>query len=671
MESPGHTDNDKDLQEAQKLAHVGSWVWDIETNQVTWSREQYRLFGREEGMFQPTFEGFLLHVPEAGKPAVLAAIQATVDGKGDYSIEHEILRADGSSLFVSEKGQLVSDAQGRPVRMFGITQDITDRKRYEAALETKQRELEVQAAFLNSIVENIPVGVFIKDIRDAFRVTLWNKAAEEIFQVKKEDIIGKTAHDLWPKEQADLYLAADLSVAQENKRVDTPEEPSQTKDRGTIFLHTIKLPLSIAEGAKPEYLLAISNDVTKEKRGTEELQAAKISAENANRAKSEFLAMMSHEIRTPMNGVIGMAQLLMETPLSKAQTEMVETLRYSGEILLHLIDDILDYSKIEAGRMELEMQPFDLENAVREIAGTMRPQADRKGLALTVSFPAGPALTAMGDPVRLRQVLLNLIGNAVKFTDAGSIFVEVSVEGPALRTEISDTGVGIPEESRHRIFDKFSQADASTTRKFGGTGLGLAISKRLMELMGGQLDFRSVSGRGSTFFLTLPMAPVGGSPAPAPAAAAARKSRESRPEPIPPGMHVLLAEDNIINQKVGEKILASLGLTVDLARNGMEAVAMAKRKAYDFILMDIHMPLMDGLTATREIRSWESNRQATDESKGAKSRMTIIALTASVMQNDRDISSHAGMDDFLSKPILIDALSRVLAAHARKWPVEG
>jgi CheY-like chemotaxis protein len=224
--------------------------------------------------------------------------------------------------------------------------------------------------------------------------------------------------------------------------------------------------------------------------------------------------------------------------------------------------------------------------------------------------------------------------------------------------------VGIAEASQHRLFAKFSQADASTTRKFGGTGLGLAISKRLMDLMGGQLDFRSVAGRGSTFFLTLPMAAAGSMAAAAGGTRAhhaeggARKSRESSPEAFPPGLTVLLAEDNLINQKVGEKILTSLGFQVNLASNGAEAVSMAKRKSYDFILMDIHMPVMDGLTATREIRSWES--------AAGRKRQKIIALTASVMQNDRDISSHAGMDDFLSKPILVDELSRLLAAHARK-----
>jgi signal transduction histidine kinase/CheY-like chemotaxis protein len=525
---PSETQSHDLFQEAQALARVGVWEWIIGTDTLHWSDEQFRIYGQDGRGFQPSFQGYLAHIPESGREAVLAAIHATVDGRGDFAIEHEIVRPDGARLFVSEKGRMVHDEDGLPVRMFGVTQDITERKRNEAALEAKQSEREAQAA--------------------------------------------------------------------------------------------------------------------------------KVAAENASRAKSEFLAMMSHEIRTPMNGVIGMAQLLMGTPLSKPQTEMVETLKSSGEILLRLIDDILDYSKIEAGRMELEIQAFPLETAVREIAGPLRAQAEAKGLSLSVSFPAGPPLMAMGDPVRVRQVLLNLIGNAVRFTDQGGIIVETTVEGPMLRTEISDTGLGIAEESRHRLFAEFSQADASTARKFGGTGLGLAISRRLMDLMGGQLDFRSVPGHGSTFFLTLPMAPM-----PPPATrpqVQARKERQSHPEPIPPGLSVLLAEDNLINQKVGEKILASLGFRVDLAGNGAEAVNMAMRKRYDFILMDIHMPVMDGLTATREIRAWESSQ--------GRERQKIIALTASVMQIDRDISSHAGMDDFLSKPILVDELTRMLAAHLRK-----
>ncbi|MDB5048481.1 MAG: domain S-box [Fibrobacteres bacterium] len=496
----------KNLQEAQQLAHLGSWEWDIAADTVLWSEEQLRLFGEHGRGFKPTFDAFMSHVPESDRESVQTAIRNTLEGNGDYYIEHEIMRPDGTVRFVAEQGRLICAPDGKPERLIGTTLDITERKRYESALKAKQRELEIQTAFLKTIVENIPAAVFIKDIRDDFRVTLWNKSAEEIFQVRREDIIGKTAHDLWPKEQADLYLESDKRVAYDGKPVDVREEPSQTRDRGTILLNTVKLPLIIPGSSEPEYLLAISNDITNEKRVTAELQAAKEAAEGATRTKSEFLAMMSHEIRTPMNGVLGMADLLMHTPLSEEQAKMVETLKYSGEVLLSLIDDLLDYSKIEAGKMEVESQPFPLRDTIRESVDLLRAQSDQKGIDLTVVFPQDLPGLVMGDPGRTRQVLLNLISNAIKFTYAGNVVIEASVEGRCIRTEVRDTGIGISEETRPRIFRKFSQADASTARRFGGTGLGLAISKSLMDLMGGQLDFHSVVGQGSTFYLTLPMA---------------------------------------------------------------------------------------------------------------------------------------------------------------------
>ncbi|HKP96007.1 MAG TPA: ATP-binding protein [Fibrobacteria bacterium] len=662
------------LREAQQLAHLGSWDWDVVSNEVRWSEEQCRLFGEDPETYKASFEGFWSHVPERDRAPVEAAIQATLQGRGDYSIEHEIRWPDGTVRFVAEKGRMVFGPDGKPVRMFGTTQDITERKQYEAALGAKQRELEVQAAFLKSIVENIPVAVFIKDIRNEFRVTLWNKAAEEILQVKKEEIIGKTAHDLWPKEQADLYLEADRNATRGGSVMDIREEPSQTKDRGTILLNTVKLPLRISENAEPEYLLAISTDITREKRAKAELQAAKEAAESANRAKSEFLAMMSHEIRTPMNGVLGMTQLLKATPLTPEQAEMVETLKYSGGVLLNIIDDILDYSKIEAGKMAVELLPFSLGDTVREIADMLRSQADGKGLSLAVSLPAGSPVSAVGDPARVRQVLTNLIGNAIKFTKSGGITIEVRIRNGMARTEITDTGIGIAEESRPRLFRKFSQADASTTRHFGGTGLGLAISKSLMELMHGQLDFTSTHGRGSTFFMTLPLAPQTGAsradPAPGNPQADADPPQadpsQARFFPaVPQGLRVLMAEDNVVNQKVGLKFLTALGCIVDLARTGFEALAKVKENTYDLVLMDIQMPDMDGLEATREIRAWEASRAMAQAGGTAVPRLRIIALSAGVMQDERDVSRAAGMDDFLTKPILTEDLAKVLRAKAK------
>jgi PAS domain S-box-containing protein len=649
----------KSLEDTQRLANIGSWVRDLATGESYWSDEQIRLFGEDPETCECTYENYLSHLSPADREATRAKLEDALAGKGEYCHEHEIRWRDGTVLFVQEKGRVDFGPDGKPVRLYGITQDITERKRYEAALQGKQRELEIQAGFLQSIVDNIPVAVFIKDIRSDFRVTLWNKAAETIFQVRKEEILGKTAHDLWPKDQADRYLEADREAVREKRMVEIREEPSQTKDRGTILLRTLKLPLRLTESADPEYLLVLCNDVTREKRVKAELQAAKEAAESANRAKSEFLATMSHEIRTPMNGVLGMAQLLLATSLTREQSEMIATLKHSGGILLSVINDVLDYSKIEAGQMQVESHPFYVEDAVREVAEMLRPEADKKGLRLGVSLPPAP-LSAKGDAGRIRQVLTNLIGNAIKFTHAGEVAIRVSREGDSARVDVTDTGIGIAEESRERIFRMFSQADASTTRKFGGTGLGLAISKRLMEMMGGRLGFASAPGKGSTFFLTLPLAPANPHPAADPSA---RKPAGAPAESALAGLRVLLAEDNLINRKVGMRILDSLGCLVDAAANGREAVEKVKAHSYDLVLMDLRMPEMDGLEAAREIRKWEA--ASGTASSTLRRRLPIIALSAGVMQDDRELSLKAGMDDFLSKPIMTQELAKALATIAR------
>jgi PAS domain S-box-containing protein len=639
-----------------ELAHIGSWEWDLVTGEIIWSAEMCRLFGEDPLTFKPNPAKFMGRMREPWLSLMQEEIRKALDGGGDYGFDHEIVLADGSVRHVAERGRVDFSADGKPLRMLGTTQDITERKRNEMALLQKQRELEVQAAFLESIVENIPTAIFIKDIRDGFRVRLWNKAAEDIFQVKKADIIGKNAHDLWPKDQADPFLEADRSAVAGNKAIEIVEEPSRTVDRGTIYLNTVKLPLVLSKGAEPEFLLAMSNDVTRYRQVNAELHAAKEAAESANRAKDGFLAMMSHEIRTPMNGVLGMAQLLENTPLSREQAGMVETMKLSGGILLSVIDDILDYSKIEAGKMELDLHEFDMETVILEIMGLMTGEARKKGLGLELAAGASAEWRVIGDARRLRQVLMNLIGNAIKFTDQGGISIKMSVEAGIVRTDILDTGVGIAESARGRIFNKFSQADASTTRKFGGTGLGLAISKRLMDLMGGGLDFESEPGRGSTFTLRLPRSPSRPADRPGEDAGSASFRPEVVAEPRL-GLHVLLAEDNQINRKVGRKILEILGCTVDIAEDGVRAVELALRNPYDCILMDVHMPNMDGLAAARSIREWEQGEQSAGRTRP---RRRIVALTASVMPEDRAAAVAAGMDGFLTKPILMDELARVL-----------
>jgi len=397
-----------------------------------------------------------------------------------------------------------------------------------------------------------------------------------------------------------------------------------------------------------------NQDLTEEidyvKRMEVELKQARDKAEEMSRAKGEFLANMSHEIRTPMNGVIGTLQLLEDTELDESQHEYVTTAHKSANALLTILNDILDLSKIEAGKLDLESIPFDLREIMHDLITLHTLKAEQKGIELRSEVDAQIPPALIGDPTRIRQILLNLVSNALKFTSEGSVSVSARVQSlqhdrADIRIEVKDTGIGIDAAGRERLFSAFTQADGSTTRKYGGTGLGLAIVRQLVEMMQGELGIEGAPDEGSTFWFTLPLA-------------ISHEALKTDPG-LPPmqlreKLHgrVLLAEDNPINQMVARKMLEKIGVETELAANGQEALDLLCERSFDAVLMDCQMPVLDGFSATRQLREWEQQQQ--------RKPLPVIAMTANVMEGDRERCLEAGMDDYIGKPFRNEDLHATL-----------
>lgn len=498
------------------------------------------------------------------------------------------------------------------------------------------RSIKVHEELLRTIVSKTEDALFLTDFEGLIHET--NERALEMFGYTKEEMHRMDFAWLRKEQLSEDEDALGVVQLIENKFWNSEVE-LVGKD-GHCFVGYVSI--GMIKKFSDEYLVYRVKDVTSRKEAEQQLIEAKDQAEAADHAKSLFLATMSHEIRTPMNGVIGMTNLLSITDLNGEQKGFVETIKKSGENLIVIINDILDFSKIESGKVELEKVVYDLHDMLYDVVDLLSQTAEGKKLSLALKIGADVPRKVVGDAVRLKQILVNLVNNAIKFTDTGSVhvFVDLPQDGDkkSLHFRVEDTGIGIPDEKLHRLFQSFSQVDSSTTRKYGGTGLGLAICKNLVEIMGGKISVSSSENQGSVFSFDI--------------AFPDEVSAEFQERPIEihldnkleafnlEELKVLVAEDNIVNQQVAMLILKNIGINADIVSNGLRAIEALDAEHYDLVFMDLQMPEMDGMTATREIL--KSRKDA-----------WIIAMTANAMKEDRDACLEVGMKGFVSKPIVV------------------
>jgi PAS domain S-box-containing protein len=650
--------SEETLRRAQAIGQVGSWSLDVTANELAWSEETYRIFGIPAGT-PMTLERFFECIHPADRDMVAREWEEALRGQ-PYDIGHRIV-VNGQTLWVHEKADLQLDATGQLLAATGTVQEVTTQ--HQAA--TQLTEL---LEFNEKVIAETPIGIAV--YRADGPCVIANEALARILGSSLDDARGQNFRRI-PSWRLLGLLDAAMDALQLNKSVRTMATGLSSFGKA-MALDCEMVP--ITRQGEP-HLLVLTKDIADFRATEQALKEASLMAEEASRAKSEFLANMSHEIRTPMNAVIGLAQLALDRSNDPALNEYLKQMYSSASALLNIINDILDYSKIESGRLEIENRSFNLRDLTAHFVGTFRHAADQRSIQLKTEIADDVPLRLVGDSVRLGQVLVNLGSNALKFTAQGAVTLQISrlasadfspgkASGTArLRFSVTDTGIGMSQDAVARLFQPFVQADGSITRRFGGTGLGLTISRRLVILMGGDISVDSATGQGSRFQFDLDFAlpeqpPLAITPtAPVPSAEqkdSVAQSIASRALPIA-GACILLVEDDPINQKVINGLLTRAGLHVVVANHGGEALDQLSAPTappVEAVVMDLQMPVVDGFEATRRIRenpAWAS--------------LPIIAHTAGVLIHDREKCLAAGMTDFVAKPVKLDELLAILLRH--------
>jgi two-component system sensor histidine kinase/response regulator len=611
------------------------WDWNVAQNRTYYSERWARMLGFSPDEIGESVDVWDRLVHPSDLVAAREKLRAHMEGQCEsYQAEFRMKTKDGGWRWIRARGKVVARAaDGSPLRVAGTHLDITANKQSEEALAREQNRL-------RTLIDNLPDLIYVKDLESRFLVI--NHAQAKVLRVTNPaEALGKTDFDFFPQNMAARFRADELKVLETGEPLVGWEEQALDANGNLTWLLTTKAPIRDADG-KVVGLVGMGRDIM-------ELRRAREAVEASARLKSQFLANVSHEIRTPMNGVTGMIQLALDTDLTSEQRLFLETAHHSARSLLILLNDILDFSKIEAGKLTLEAVEFRLEETMLDALRTLAVAAHRKGLDLNYSAASDVPGTLVGDPHRLKQVVMNLVGNAIKFTGTGEVTVsagllEVLPDGVLLEVAVKDTGIGIPPEKQKGIFEAFTQADGSTTRKYGGTGLGLSICSRLVSLMNGEISVAGAPGRGSTFRFTarLSAAADHGPPSPHPELATLR------------GRRVLIVDDNATNRRIVGSFTQAIGMRTQLCENAEAALkevrdAAIRHNPFDILLLDVPLPETGGLDLVREIRSHMRPGQ-----------LAIMMLSSVEVSDCVARCRELGIHRYLTKPIGKAELERAL-----------